>query len=140
MQIEQNKLSFDKVTVSIIGGTGGMGKLFARVFRKYLKVVICSRNFHKAKKTAKRLKISAWPLEECNKADIVLVSIPIEETYKVCKEVSKKMKKDSLLIEISSVKSGIADRLSKDLNEKSLKYLSLHLYIPIYFPELLNHQ
>lgn len=134
MQINKKITSVNDVTISIVGGTGGMGKLFAKIFKNYAKeVIICSRNIVKANKVAKRLNVSAWPLEECNKADVVMVSIPIEKTYKVCKEISEKMKKGTLLIELSSVKRGIADKLSKDLKEKGINYLSLH---PLFGPRI----
>jgi prephenate dehydrogenase len=134
MQINKENTPVNDVTISIVGGTGGMGKLFAKVFKKHAKeVIICSRNIVKAKKVAKSLNVSTWPLEECGKADVVLVSIPIEETYKVCKKISDKMKKGTLLIELSSVKLGIADKLSKDLKKKGINYLSLH---PLFGPRI----
>ena len=133
MQINK-KNTLNDVTISIVGGSGGMGKLFAKIFKKHAKeVIICSRDFVKAKKVAKSLNVSSWPIEECGKADVVLVSIPIEVTYKVCKEISRKMKKGALLIELSSVKRGIADKLSKDLEEKGINYLSLH---PLFGPKI----
>ena len=121
-------------TLSIVGGTGGMGILFSRVFKNCVKeVAICSRTFDKAKKTASRLNVSAWPFEKCSEADIVLVSVPVEDTYDVCKTIIGNMNDNSLLMELSSVKHGIADKLSRDLKEKNIEYLSLH---PLFGPRI----
>ena len=123
----------DKV-LSVVGGTGGMGKLFAKIFKNCVKeVAICSRTFEKAKRIADSLGISAWPIEESAEADIVLVSVPVEETYEVCRAIVGKMSENSLLMELSSVKQGISDRLSKNFEEKKIEYLSLH---PLFGPRI----
>ncbi len=136
MRAFQKDPSLSGKRVSIIGGTGGMGKLFAKLLKKHVKeVIICSRNFNKAKKIAENLDVAAWRIEDCSKADIVLVSVPVEQTYEICREISNKMKKGSLLIEISSVKNGIADKLSNELIEKKIEYLSLH---PLFGPQIMR--
>lgn len=128
------KISLKDRTISIIGGTGGMGRLFVKVFKNSVKeVIICSRSFNKAKKIANEFNVSARPIDECNKADIVIVSVPIDETYRICKSIIRKMYAKSLLIEISSVKHGIADKLSKDLKLLDIEYLSLH---PLFGPKV----
>ena len=33
MQINQENTSVNDITISIVGGTGGMGKLFAKIFK-----------------------------------------------------------------------------------------------------------
>jgi prephenate dehydrogenase len=130
----RKKISLKNRTISIIGGTGGMGRLFVKVFKNNVKeVVICSRSFNRAKKFANEFNVSAWPIDESNKADVVIVSVPIDETYRICKTIIRKMYAGSLLIEISSVKHGIADKLSKDLELLDIEYLSLH---PLFGPKV----
>ena len=132
----QEKVSLKNRTISIIGGTGGMGRLFVKVFKNSVKeVVICSRSFKKAKKIANEFNVSAWPIDECNKADIIIVSVPIDKTYRMCESIIRKMSAGSLLIEFSSVKHGIADKLSKDLEFLDIEYLSLH---PLFGPKVKN--
>lgn len=134
MRTLQEKVSLKDRTISIIGGTGGMGRLFLKVFKNSVKeVVICSRSFKKAEKIANEFNVSAWPIDECEKADIVIVSVPIDETYRICESIIKKMSTGSLLIEFSSVKHGIADKLSKDLEFLDIEYLSLH---PLFGPKI----
>ncbi len=128
--------SLEDMSLSIVGGTGGMGRLFSKIFRSLVKeVAICSRTFEKAKRIANNLKVSAWPIKRCAEADIVLVSVPIEETYEICRNILREMNENSLLIELSSVKHGIADRLSKvrELGVKNIEYLSLH---PLFGPRI----
>jgi len=134
MEALREKVSLKNRTVSIIGGTGGMGRLFVKVFKNSVKeVVICSRSFKKAKKIANEFNVSVWPIDECDKADIIIVSVPIDKTYRICESIIRKMSTGSLLIEISSVKHGIADKLSKDLEFLDIEYLSLH---PLFGPKV----
>ena len=82
-----------KITVGIIGGTGQMGQFFKRLFEKNnCKVLVSSRNT--------KLK-----MEDCaRQSDIVLVSVPIDATINVIKKIGKHMRKDSLLIDTTSIK------------------------------------
>jgi len=66
------------------------------------------------------------------KSDIVMVSVPIGKTYEVCKVVAKSLKRNTLLIDVASVKSGIADRLQKEL-PPTVKYVSIH---PLFGPNI----
>lgn len=136
MKAHQRIEFLEDKTLSVVGGTGGMGKLFAKIFKDYVKeVVVCSRTFKKAEKVANKLDISAWPIEKCAEADIVLVSVPIEETYRVCNSIIRKMAEKTLLMELSSVKCGIVDKLTKDLEDHKIEYLSLH---PLFGPVIRN--
>lgn len=83
----------EKVTVGIIGGTGKMGQFFRRFFEKNnCRVLISSR------KT--RLKP-----EECTRqSDVVLVSVPIDATVNVIKNIAPHINKNSLLIDTTSIK------------------------------------
>lgn len=119
--------------IVIVGGTGRMGSLIAKLLKKDgFKVTICGRRLEVAKKVAKKLGVSYNTIKDgVREAKVVIVSVPIENTYKVCKDIAKQMKTNTLLVEISSVKTGIADKLAKEL-PNHIKYLSIH---PLFGPQ-----
>jgi len=80
--------------IGIIGGKGKMGSWFKNFFKDNgLKVIISDR----------KTKISN--IELAKKADIVIVSVPISETVNVIKEIRDYVKKESLLTDLTSVKT-----------------------------------
>ncbi|MFP3950675.1 MAG: prephenate dehydrogenase/arogenate dehydrogenase family protein [Candidatus Bathyarchaeia archaeon] len=114
--------------VAIIGGGGKMGSWFARYFdsRGY-SVSISDINKNSAKLVADSLGIE---MAESNReavtdADIVLVSVPINSVIDVISGLEPYMSDDSVLIEISSIKSGIVPQLSNIVRD-SITTVSLH--------------
>ena len=77
----------------IIGGTGKMGRLFAKVFEKAGYEVLVS-----GRKTA----LTAADLAE--QCDIVIVSVPIRETVRVIGEIAPLMRPGQLLCDFTSLK------------------------------------
>ncbi|MEK7126727.1 MAG: prephenate dehydrogenase/arogenate dehydrogenase family protein, partial [Patescibacteria group bacterium] len=74
--------------IGIIGGNGRMGRLFADFFReKGLKVLISDIG---TKFTNKKL---------VQESDIVIISVPIDKTIKVIKEVLPYMKATSAIMD-----------------------------------------
>ncbi|NVM01082.1 MAG: prephenate dehydrogenase/arogenate dehydrogenase family protein [Candidatus Helarchaeota archaeon] len=116
---------FKQLKISIIGGTGGMGRIFVRSLKDITNVMICSRDLKKAKSVAKQIgeNIESGLLEDCYNSDIVVVSVPLENIIEICSRVIKIMKKGSLLIDLSSVKSGFINKLEIP---DSIEYLSAH--------------
>ncbi len=83
----------DSPVIGIIGGKGRMGRLFADFFKeKGVNVLIADQ----------KTKLSNKDLAA--KADITIVSVPIEKTEKVIKEVLLKIKKDSAIMDFTSLK------------------------------------
>lgn len=82
-----------KIIVSIIGGTGQMGRLFKPIFEKHgCKVLIASR----------KTKLS---IEEAAKlGDIVIVTVPIDATVNVIKKIARFVRKDAVLTDFTSLK------------------------------------
>lgn len=79
--------------IGIIGGRGRMGRLFANFFKqKGLKVLISDIG---TKLTNKNL---------VQKSDIVIVSVPIDKTIKVIKEVLPYIKRTSAIMDFTSIK------------------------------------
>lgn len=80
-------------TISIIGGTGQMGGIFAKEFRKKgYKVIISGR----------KTKISN--IEATKRGDVVIVSVPIRATGKIIKEIGPYVRPGCLLTDFTSVK------------------------------------
>lgn len=79
--------------LGIIGGTGKMGRLFAKVFEKAGYEVLVS-----GRKTA----VTATGIAE--QCDIVIVSVPIRDTVKVIEEIAPLMRADQLLCDFTSLK------------------------------------
>ncbi|WOF17369.1 prephenate dehydrogenase/arogenate dehydrogenase family protein [Methanoplanus sp. FWC-SCC4] len=83
----------DVLVVGIIGGFGGMGRLFAGVFeRAGHKVLISGRNTCPSNS------------DLAGVCDVVIVSVPIHETVKVIEEIAPLMNSDQILCDFTSVK------------------------------------
>jgi prephenate dehydrogenase len=91
-----------KISIGIIGGTGGMGRLFASALRKLgHKVLISSRH-------------TALTIEECaHRADWIIVTVPIRSTEAVIRKIGPLLRKDQLLMDFTSLKSKPVDYLDR---------------------------
>jgi prephenate dehydrogenase len=78
------------------------------------------------------MRIECGGYERTGEADIVFVTVPLENTYEVCTKIFKSMKKNSLLVDISSVKTGIVDKIVKEL-PANISYISIH---PLFGPQI----
>ncbi|NHI92680.1 MAG: prephenate dehydrogenase/arogenate dehydrogenase family protein [Candidatus Lokiarchaeota archaeon] len=116
--------------IAIIGGTGGMGQIFIKEWRKIATILLCSRNLEKARKIAKEFNGDVIPRlnYDINDADIVVVSVPIDKMLATCQECVINMKKGSLLMDLSSVKTGLVDKLNIP---PDLEFISCH---PLFGP------
>lgn len=118
--------------VAIVGGYGKMGLCLARLFLgRGLRVTICGRREDAAAKAAKRVGADFAPMEEAiRSADLCVLSVPMDVTYELGMQASRFLKKGAILLDISSVKSGIFERLERDLPD-SIRYVSTH---PLFGP------
>ncbi len=107
-------------SVAIIGGYGGMGKLFARILKRSgLWVVIAGPRPEKGNAVARELKVL---FEEDNKkaasaADIVIITVPIDKTADVINQIAPAMKPGSLLMDLTSVKKMPCEIMEKAASE-----------------------
>lgn len=86
-------MSKSKVTVGIIGGTGQMGQWFKRFFEKNgCKVLIASR------------KTKLKPQDCAAKSDVVVITVPVDITVSVIKKIAPHVRKDALLMDLTSLK------------------------------------
>ncbi|MHA1144379.1 MAG: prephenate dehydrogenase/arogenate dehydrogenase family protein [Candidatus Helarchaeota archaeon] len=118
--------------VCVVGGTGGMGKLLAKAFLDIedYSIQIISRDIKKAERVAREIgtNVSYGILNDCKNADIVIVSVPIDHVLRTCQDVVKIMKDGALLMDLSSVKGGLVDKLKVPSH---VEYISCH---PLFGP------
>ncbi|OPY50576.1 MAG: prephenate dehydrogenase [Methanosaeta sp. PtaU1.Bin055] len=91
----------------IVGGTGGTGSWFARFFKGQGFLVSVWGPSGKVE-VAERLgvRFASDLLAEVVESDVVLISVPIQETAKVVEDVAPRMKQGSLLMDVTSLKRG----------------------------------
>jgi len=131
---ETSPLEKSSPRITVVGGAGRMGSWITRFLKgKGMEVILCDKREKAARETAQELEATWKPMDTaCEDSDVVVVCVPMRNVVQVCCEVGRQMKKGSILIEISSVKSGVSDILSKTLPEH-FGYVSLH---PLFGPEV----
>jgi len=95
------------VKVAIIGGSGGMGRWFANFLLKDgREVVITGRNEKKLLEVKSELGVEvATNAEAVKSADVVLLSVPIDNFESVVQEIQPNIRLRQTVMEISSVKA-----------------------------------
>ena len=93
-----------KMNVGIIGGTDGLGKTLVYYFRDEFSVFITGRDHVKGKEVADELNVSYIESNAglANISDILVISVPIEHTSDVIREVAPFMKSGSVMIDVTS--------------------------------------
>ncbi|MHA1460170.1 MAG: prephenate dehydrogenase/arogenate dehydrogenase family protein [Promethearchaeota archaeon] len=116
-------------SITIIGGSGGMGKVFGKYFRDHgFDVTFYARNEDKLKKAATKLNVNyELSLEKSvNNADIIMISVPINSTIDMIREVGPLLKKDALIFDITSLKYAVFNALTEIKNKFPVNCISLH--------------
>ncbi len=110
-----------------------MGCWVARLLKDCgMAITICDKREEAAIETAQELGVTSKPIDRaCIDSDVVVVCVPMDTLVQVCQEVGAHMRQGSLLVEISSVKTGVSDVLSGILPDH-IGYVSLH---PLFGPE-----
>ncbi|MFA4935650.1 MAG: prephenate dehydrogenase [Candidatus Methanoperedens sp.] len=119
--------------ILIIGGTGETGRWFAKFYKKHgFDVVIWGIN--KRKDIAAELGVQfADNLDvEITTSDIVMISVPINITEKTIRELAPKMPAGSLLMDITSIKTGPLEAMRKYV-PKDVEILGSH---PMFGPSI----
>lgn len=81
-------------TIAIIGGKGGMGQSLHRLFGDLGHAVMISD-----------VDTSLTPVDAAKLADVVVVSVPIRETERVIRQVGPHVRRESLLMDVTSIKT-----------------------------------
>ena len=115
--------------ILIIGGSGGLGKVFGKFFKKKgFEITLLARNEERLKKAAEQLGVK-YELDlkkSVEDADIVMVSIPIKSTPEMIKTVTPLMKKNALIFDVTSLKNAVYKELSNACDKYPINCVSLH--------------
>lgn len=93
--------------VAIIGGYGQMGRWFSEFYmKKGDKVVISGRDMKKCMRVKKELgvDVAKTNAEAVRNADMVIISVMVDDFEKVVKQIAPYVKKGQKVIDITSVK------------------------------------
>ena len=118
--------------VGIIGGSDGLGKTLVYYFRDEFDVCISARDHKKGRNVADELNVSYIEsnADIASASDILVISVPINNTSEVIREVAPFMKEGSLLVDVTSVKEEPSKTMAEVLPE-SVEYIPTH---PIFGP------
>ena len=118
--------------IGIIGGSDGLGKTLVYYFRDEFDVTITARDHQKGRKVADELNVnyveSNTQLAEMS--DMLIISVPINNTPSVIREVAPFMKKGSVMIDVTSIKEEPLKAMEEYL-PPNVEYIPTH---PIFGP------
>ncbi len=127
----------ERFKISIIGGYGGMGRFFAKLFKDGgFDVTIAGPNEITGSETAKRLDVryERDNITAAKNSDITIISVPIEITENVIKEVAPVLKENSLLMDFTSIKEKPCKAMEKFAG-KGVEIIGTH---PIFGPRTIS--
>ena len=118
--------------VGIIGGTSGLGKTLVYYFRERFNVVISARDHEKGRAVAEEAGVDYIESNAglANISDILVISVPINTTSDVIREVAPFMKEGSLMVDVTSIKEEPSKTMAEVLPDK-VEYIPTH---PIFGP------
>lgn len=100
--------------ILIIGGTGETGRWFARFYKKHcFDVVLWGINRRKDIAVQLGVQFAEDLDNEIGRSDIVMISVPINDTENTIKAIAPKMPAGSLLMDITSIKKAPVDAMLK---------------------------
>ncbi len=119
--------------VLVVGGTGRMGQFFTRfASARGASVKISGRDKSRTRRVAGELGVAPTDYRKATGSDIVIAAAPMEVIGDICLKAARLMKRGSLLTDISSVKTGISDRIYQGA-PSHIEYISLH---PLFGPDI----
>ena len=124
------------MNVGIIGGSDGLGKTLVYYFRDEFDVYISGRDHKKGREVASELDVNYIESNAglANISDILVVSVPIQHTADVIREVAPFMKSGSLMVDVTSVKEEPSKTMEECLPE-SVEYIPTH---PVFGPRTIR--
>ena len=125
-----------KMNVGIIGGTDGLGKTLIYYFGDDFEVYITGRDHKKGRKVAEELNVNYIESNEglANISDILIISVPIQYTSDVIREVAPFMKSGSVMIDVTSVKEEPTRTMAEVLPD-DVDYIPTH---PVFGPRTME--
>lgn len=119
--------------ILIIGGTGETGSQFARYFKeKGFDVAVWGPSGKTDVAARLGVRYAKDMMKDVEESDIVLLSVPIEKTVEVVKQVAPRMRSGSLLMDVTSLKSEPV-RAMRTYAPKGVEVLGTH---PMFGPTM----
>ena len=120
------------MNVGIIGGSDGLGKTLIYYFRDEFDVYITGRDHNKGQAVADELNVNYIESNAglANVSDMLIISVPIQHTCDVIREVAPFMKEGSVMVDVTSVKEGPSKTMAEALG-KNVEYIPTH---PVFGP------
>lgn len=122
--------------IGIIGGSDGLGKTLSYYFKDEFNVYITGRDHEKGLKVANEIGVNYIKSNEklASLSDILIISVPIHHTASVIHEVAPFMKKNSLMVDVTSVKEE-PSKVMEEVLRDDIEYIPTH---PIFGPRTSN--
>ncbi|MCD6530769.1 prephenate dehydrogenase/arogenate dehydrogenase family protein [Candidatus Bathyarchaeota archaeon] len=121
--------------IAVIGGAGRMGRWLIQHFKRLgLEVSISDVRRDAAERVARIYGVNLYKTNEeaALNSDVIVVSVPIKEVPAVIDRLKGSLKEGSVLIEISSLKRGIVEKL-RELSRMKVRAVSIH---PLFGPSV----
>jgi chorismate mutase/prephenate dehydrogenase len=106
-------------SVAVIGGKGGMGRCMADLFADLGHAVMIAD-----------LDTDLSPPEAAGAADVVVISVPIDKTVEVIRELGPLVRPDALLMDVTSIKTAPLEQM---LESSSASVIGTH---PLFGPSV----
>jgi len=90
----RRKRAPDPKTIAVVGGEGQMGSFLRRIFGEVGHATISAD-----------LDTALSPEQAAARADVVIISVPIDATVEVIRRVGPQMRQDALLMDVTSLKA-----------------------------------
>jgi len=105
------------VKIAIIGGSGKMGRWLANFLLKAgREVIITGRNQRKLLEAKQQLGVEvATNVEAVKKADVILLSVPIDNFEAVIKQICPYIRPEQIIIDITSIKVSPVEIMHKHI-------------------------
>lgn len=105
--------------IAIIGGSGKMGRWFANFLIKEGKeVIITGRNQRKLLEAKQQLGVeAATNVEAVKRADVILLSVPIDDFEKIVTQISPYIRPEQIIIDITSIKQSPIEIMHKHIKQ-----------------------
>lgn len=121
--------------IAVIGGTRGLGEWIAKFLKsKGFDITVTGRDKITGERVSKKLGVNyaSSNTSAASQADIVIISVPIAVTLSTIKEVAPVMKKDSLLMDVTSVKEE-PSQIMREYAPQGVEILPIH---PMFGPRI----
>lgn len=121
--------------IAVIGGTRGLGKWIANFLKKKgFDVTITGRDSHLGENVAKKIGVNytSNSVEAATNSKVTILSVPIDVTPRIIKEISPHLQAGSLLIDVTSVKEKPA-QLMQEYVPEGVEFLPMH---PVFGPRI----